>query len=279
MLCVFGSRRCANNLNFTAGQRRFQDITSVHSALRGSSTYNQVQLVNKDNGLAVVFEFGHDLFQSLFKFTAVFRPGNHTGQIEHHNPLIQQTVGHILGNNTLGEAFHNGSLTYTRLTNQYWVILGASVQNSHHALNLVFSAHHRIKLAFTSLCGQIGAKEIQRSFALFLGAAARFRGTFTAFFILLPVQELLNLIIQRFHINVHIQQKLGGTSILLTQNTVENVLSTGIFLAELLGNFLRHFERELGSFAQTLTAEVNNECFWRQVQYQAGTVKRHTCIR
>ena len=122
--------------------------------------------------LVVFFEFGHDFLQALFELAAVFGAGDHASQVKHDDALIQQAVRNIFGNNPLRQTFDNGGLTDARLANQHRVILGAAVKDGNDAADLVFTADHRIKLAFARLGGQIGAKKIECGLLAFFASAA-----------------------------------------------------------------------------------------------------------
>ena len=65
-------------------------------------------------------------FKSLFKFTAVLGAGHQRADIQSNQTLAFQGFRHIAGNNAVRQPFNNGGFTYTGLTDQGRVVLGAA---------------------------------------------------------------------------------------------------------------------------------------------------------
>src|SRR5260370_13905798 len=83
-------------------------------------------------------------------------------------------MGEERGNCAMGDAlrqsFDDGSLTYARLADQYWVVRGAAAEDLNHAPQLAFTSHQRIELGIHRGLGQVAGKLTQQGrFALTLG--------------------------------------------------------------------------------------------------------------
>src|SRR5579859_766958 len=206
MLGVFGGSGRANYLNFTPRQRRLQNISGIHGAFGCARAHNKVQLVNKHDGLFVVFQFGHYFFKPLLELATVLGARDHAGQVKQHHTLFEQAVGYIFGHDALRQAFYNGCLANTRFANEHGVIFGAAIQNGDHAADLLLASHYRVELADPGLGGHIGTKKVEGGLAAFVAApaaAARVGTAGAVFVVVLTVQELFQLVAQSVNIHIH----------------------------------------------------------------------------
>src|SRR5690606_7253604 len=73
--------RCANKTNFASCQCRLQHICSIERALCSTSTYKQVELIDKHDYVFLILKFGNNLLQTVFKLTTILRTGDHTREI------------------------------------------------------------------------------------------------------------------------------------------------------------------------------------------------------
>ena len=88
VLAIFIERGGADGAQFAASQRRLQHVGRVHRAFGRARTHERVQLVDKQNHLAVGFgDFLQNGFETVFEFAAVFRAGHQCGEIESDNAL------------------------------------------------------------------------------------------------------------------------------------------------------------------------------------------------
>src|SRR6266851_9804053 len=129
-----------------------------------------MQLVNEDDGILRFHQLFHDGLQALFELAAILSARDDQGKIESQNALICQERRNFAIGDALRQSFDDGSLTYARLADQYWVVPGAAAENMNHALPLAFTSHQRIELGILRGLGQVAGKLTQQGrFALTLG--------------------------------------------------------------------------------------------------------------
>src|SRR6266851_5416446 len=137
-----------------------------------------MQLVNEDDGILRFHQLFHDGLQALFELAAILSAGDDQGKIESQNALICQERRDFAIGDALRQSFDDGSLTYARLANQYWVVLGAAAEDLKHALQFAFTSHQRIELGVPRGLGQVTGKLTQQGkFALMLRLSFFLAGT------------------------------------------------------------------------------------------------------
>ena len=128
-----------------------------------SGAHQRVQLVDEQNDLALrVFDFFQDRFETVFKFAAIFRPGQHRSEIERHHALVLQNFRHVAGNDALGEAFYDSRLADSGFADEYGIIFRAAGEHLHHAANFFVASDDRVELAPAGLLGQVARIFFQR---------------------------------------------------------------------------------------------------------------------
>ena len=71
MLAIFGQRRRADHMEFTARQGGFEHIASVHAAFGFAGANHGVNFINEQNNFASrFFHFFQNCFEALFELTA-----------------------------------------------------------------------------------------------------------------------------------------------------------------------------------------------------------------
>ena len=115
-----------------------------------------MQLIDEGNNLSFrCLDLIQDSLEAFFKFTTVFRTRNHGAEVQRQQCLALERLWDVTGNNSAGKAFHDGGLTYTRLTDKNWVILRAPGQNLHDAANFLVTADNRVNFALACTRGEI----------------------------------------------------------------------------------------------------------------------------
>ena len=100
---VLVERGCADGAQLAPCQRRLEHVGGVHRAFGGAGAHQGVQFVDEENDLALgLGDLLQDSFQTVFKFTAVFRSRHQGGQVQGHDALGLQHVRHVAGNDALG---------------------------------------------------------------------------------------------------------------------------------------------------------------------------------
>ena len=123
-----------------------EDVGGINGAFGGAGAHHGVELIDKQNDLGRSFGLVENLLEALFELTAVLGAGDDRGQIEHHEPLAQQHLGHLFGDDALGQALGDGGFADAGLTDEHRVVLGAAAENRDNAANLRLAAHHGIEL-------------------------------------------------------------------------------------------------------------------------------------
>ncbi len=73
---VFIKGGCTDNLNFTSGKRRLQNVCGIHCALTVACAHKIVYLINKQNNIALVLNLINKAFDSALKLTSELRACN-----------------------------------------------------------------------------------------------------------------------------------------------------------------------------------------------------------
>ena len=108
-----------------------------------------MNLIDEQKHLSILHHLSNHLFDSFLKLTTVFGPGHHTRQIQGQNALLCNGFRYISLNNHLRQAFHDGGLSNSRLTDQTRVILRPSAQDLNQTLDLRLTSNDRIQLALS----------------------------------------------------------------------------------------------------------------------------------
>ena len=143
-------------MQFAARQSRFQHIARVHRAVGFARADQSMDFINENQSVAVVFcQVVQHAFQAFLKFAAVFRAGNQCRQIQNQQAFVAQGFRHFAVDDALRQAFDNGSLTHTRLTNQHRVVFGTALQYLNRAADFVIAADNGVKFAVAGALGQV----------------------------------------------------------------------------------------------------------------------------
>ena len=83
-------------MQLAAREHRFEDVGRVDCPLRRAGPYDGVQLVKKQNDLALrVGDFLEDRFQTLFELTSILRPRDERAHVERDNPFVLESFGYV----------------------------------------------------------------------------------------------------------------------------------------------------------------------------------------
>ena len=162
VLTILVQRSGTDAVKFTTCQRRFQHVPCIHCAVSFTCPHHSVQFVNKQDDVAFLFrQIVQHAFQTLFKFTAVFRPGHQRAHIQRQYATAFQPFGHFAINDTLRQPFNDGGFTDARLTNQHRVVFGTALQYLNSPANFFVATDYRVKFALLGTFGQIDRKFFQ----------------------------------------------------------------------------------------------------------------------
>ena len=142
-------QRCrANRAQLAPRQRRLEHIAGVDGSLGRARPNERVQLVDKENNLAIgFFDFLEHGLEPVFKLAAKLGSGQHRTQVQRDHALIFEALRHIAFDDALRQALDDGCFAHAGLANQHRVILGAPAQHLNHAANLFVAPNDRVQLA------------------------------------------------------------------------------------------------------------------------------------
>ena len=149
VLAVLVQRGRADHAQLAAGQHRLEHVAGVHRALAGRAGADDgVQLVDERDDLAVArLDLVEHGLEPLLELAAVLRAGHHRAEVERDQPLVAQRLGHVAGDDPLGQALDDGGLADAGLADEHRVVLGAPGQHLHDPADLGVPADDRVELA------------------------------------------------------------------------------------------------------------------------------------
>ena len=148
VLAVFVERGGADAMQLAARERGLEHVAGVHGAFGLAGADHGVQLVDEDDGLALVLrELLQHALQPLLEFAAVLGAGDEHAHVERQHALAAQALGHLVVDDALREAFDDGGLAHAGLADEHRVVLGAALQDLDHAADLLVAADDRVELA------------------------------------------------------------------------------------------------------------------------------------
>ena len=167
VLTVFIEGGSPYALNFAPCQSGLEHVAGIQRTTGTASTHNGMNLIDEQNYVVSFLQLHHQSFHALFKLTAVFGSGHHTGNIQTNYALVEQHPANLALNNAQRKSLGDGRFTHPGFSNQNGVIFLAAAENLTNTLYLFFAAYNGIQLPFLSRFGEIPAKVVQnRCFAL-----------------------------------------------------------------------------------------------------------------
>ncbi len=149
----------AHHADLAAGEQRFDQVCGINlSTRRGTRPDNGVDLVDKQNAVAVLFELLQQRLETFLKVTAVLGAGQQRANIQRVDGAVGHHFRHIALHNTPGKAFGNRRFTDARLTHQQRVVFAATAQHLDSSLKLPFATDQRVNAADTSKLIEIGGE-------------------------------------------------------------------------------------------------------------------------
>ena len=90
MLAVLGKGRRADDLNFAAGERGFEDICGVHAALGVARADDIVHLVYDEDNIALLAYLLDQTLHAALKLAAELRTRDKRGEVEQDTPAYPE---------------------------------------------------------------------------------------------------------------------------------------------------------------------------------------------
>ena len=167
VLAVLVERRRADGAQLAAGEHRLEQVGGVHRALGGAGADDRVKLVHEQDDLALGLGdlLQHGL-QAILELAAVLGARDQRADVERDHAPVAQRLGHVPGDDPLGEPLGDGGLADAGLADQHRVVLRAARQHLDHPANLVVAADHRVELAVLGRLGEVAPEPLERLVAV-----------------------------------------------------------------------------------------------------------------
>ena len=167
----------ADAAQLAAGQGRLEDAAGI--GIGALLAHHGVQLIDEQDhaarpriapricirvgpriGLGVAHLFEH-LPQPFFELAAKLGTGDQSPQVEGHQLLTPQGVGHIPGHDALGQQLGHGGLAHAGFADQHGIVLAAPRQHLHQPPDFGVATDHRIEFAGPGGGGEVAAIALQ----------------------------------------------------------------------------------------------------------------------
>ena len=149
VLAVLVERRGADRAQLAAGEHRLEQVGGVDRALGGAGADDRVQLVDEEDDLrprASVISLS-TAFSRSSNSPRYFEPATSAPMSSAIDAAVAQRLGHVAGDDALGEALDDRGLADAGLADQDRVVLGAAREHLDHAADLLVAADDRVELA------------------------------------------------------------------------------------------------------------------------------------
>jgi len=161
VLAVLVERGRTDALEFTTGERGFEDVGGIHRALGRAGADDRVHLVDEQNHVFGAFDLVHHSLDALLELAAVFGAGNHECEVERDDTFVDENLGDDAAGDLLSEAFHNCGFAHTSLTDEYGIVFRAAAKDLDHTADLVLAADDGVEFALPSQFREVAAKRLE----------------------------------------------------------------------------------------------------------------------
>src|SRR5439155_11280948 len=122
-----------------------------------------VQLVHEEDDLAAgVLDLLQHGLEALLELAPVLRAGEQRADVERDDAAVAQRLGHVAGDDALGEALDDRRLADAGLADEHGVVLGAAAEDLDDAADLLVAADDRVELAVLGGEREVAAELLQR---------------------------------------------------------------------------------------------------------------------
>ena len=111
--------------------------------------------------LFVFLQFGHYLFQTLFKLAAIFGTGDNQRKIERKDAFVFEKAGNCPVNDLLRQPFDDRGFADAGFAYENRIIFCPAAENFDKAFDLRLASDERIQLALRGVFGQIACEFVQ----------------------------------------------------------------------------------------------------------------------
>ena len=114
----------------------------------GARADERVELVDEEDDRPLRFlDLLQDRLQAVLELAAVFRAGDHRAEVERHDALVLEALGHVAHVDAAREALDDRRLADAGLADQDGVVLGPPGEHLDDAPDLFVAADDRVDLA------------------------------------------------------------------------------------------------------------------------------------
>jgi hypothetical protein len=219
----------ADHAQLAAREHRLEHVARVHGPLGLPRADERVQFVDEHDELPFargdLLEHGLEPFLEL---AAELRARDEGAEIQRHELLVAQRLGHVAVHDALGEPLGDGGLAHPGFADEHRIVLGAPREDLHDAADLLVSADDRIELALARVLGEVTRELLQR--------------------LVLVLRRLVGDLVRAAHHLERLEQALPGDALRLEQvrglralgvgERDEQVLGAHVLVAEGLGLLL-----------------------------------------
>ena len=176
ILSVLLEGRSADAVQFASGQHGLKHIACVHSAFRFACSDDRMQLIDKEDDLAVTLaDVLQNGLKSLLKLASVLGACDQRSHIQGEDLLVLEPLRHVACGYSLGKTFNDRRLADAGFTDQNGIVLGLSGEDADHIADLRVSSNDGIQFLvsrfsdeFLAVLGKriVGCLRIIRSHSL-----------------------------------------------------------------------------------------------------------------
>ncbi len=150
MFPVLVERGCPDQVQFSPGQHRLQQISRVHRAFGGAGSHDRMQFIDEEKNLALRgLNLLQDGLESFLELAAKFGSGDERAHVQCEEFLVLETVGDIAFDDADGQSFHDRGFADSRFADEHGIILRSAGEDLHHASDFVVSTDHGIEFALS----------------------------------------------------------------------------------------------------------------------------------
>ena len=158
---VFVECRGSDALYCSTSQCRLHNVGSIHRTGSRSGSYDSVYLIDKDYHVGISLYLLHQCLKTLLKLSAILRSCHYSRHVEGVDTLAEEHRRGAVVSYLLGKALYDSTLSYTRLTYKYRIILLSATQYLYHSLYLLLTAYAWVELSVVGSLGEVGAEGVE----------------------------------------------------------------------------------------------------------------------
>ena len=164
VLAVLVERGGADHAQLAAGEHGLEHVAGVHGALAAAPAPTTVCSSSMKVMICAVgvLDLLEHRLEPLLELAAVLRAGDHRAEVERDQLLAAQRLGHVAGDDALGQPLDDGGLADAGLADEHRVVLGAPRQHLDDPADLAVAADDRVDLPVAGARGEVDAVLLQR---------------------------------------------------------------------------------------------------------------------